>query len=256
MSCYAAGRKVVAGFTLLELVVAVAILAVLAGLVVGKFDWSRRQADMAASASSCCDLGSNIQTYLNEVGHFPDGMDTLLDTSGQRYSKIIASAPDMTKMTTVETFNGADAADGRIASMSRIGIKMAFDHDPASTDASSSGTVPRTYNRTGSNVMLCVTPGSALWNQIYPVGLPESQIDETNGSLVVMGIGPGCSMIGKTLLSAPLYPGGDPTTQYQRYMVIFAAYKNTNRAQLKCVVDSYGRTIAGALSNYGQATPE
>jgi len=256
-------RKLAGGFTLLELVVVLAILATLAGLVVSKVDWTRRQADMAASADTCVEIAKNIQMYLNEVGDLPNGMDSLLGSSGARYSKIVASSPDMTKMTTVETFDGRSqdddgnaVSDGRMKSLSRIGLTMVFDHDESSSDAPNSGTVPRELVRSGANKLLCVTPGSALWNSVYPVGAPGSETDETNVSLAVFGIGPGCSMIGKTMTSAPQYPHPAPREAYYRYMVVIAAYQSGERAQFKTVVDSFGRTISGALSNYYGATPE
>jgi prepilin-type N-terminal cleavage/methylation domain-containing protein len=250
------------GFTLLELVVVIAILATLAGLVVSKVDWTRRQADMAASADTCVEIGKNIQLYLTEMGELPNGMDSLLASNADEatpsamYSKIVASSPDMTAMCAMNTIPKNSTTDGRMGSLMRIGLAQVFDHDESSTDAPNSAVFKRTLNRNADNKFFTVTPGTALWTQIYPVNGYNTETNETNVSLVVLGIGPRCSMIGKTMVNAPQYPHANPTEAYYRYMAVFAAYKDGRRAQFKAVVDAYGRGVPSALSNFYQATPE
>ncbi|HWB01213.1 MAG TPA: prepilin-type N-terminal cleavage/methylation domain-containing protein, partial [Pirellulales bacterium] len=76
-----------AGFTLVELIVVVAILAALAGLVISKVDWVRRQANMAVGAESCGDVAQNIQTYIAMTEQLPNGLDTLItDGTSSLYS--------------------------------------------------------------------------------------------------------------------------------------------------------------------------
>lgn len=263
-------RKVAirSGLTLLELVVVIAILATLAGLVVTKIDWTRRQADMAAAADTCAELARNIQLYVAEQAKLPEGFDSLISTSGTAFygsdsssgttPGLIHSAPDLCKMTQIETFSGS--SDGRNVSLTRNGFNSVFDHDtslvPATNSASNSATTYRAVSRTGDNRFLCVTPGSDLWNLIYPVGLPQSETTEANVSLICVGIGTRNSMIGRTLVDAPMYSGvynNNPSLDYRRYVAIFAAYTDGSRAQLKAVVDSFGRTNNQALEQFIQA---
>ena len=75
-------------------------------------------------------------------------------------------------------------------------------------------------------------------------------------SLVCLGIGPGNSMIGNTMVSPPQYPGPDSNVYYYRYIAIFAVYSDGSRAQLKAVVDPYGRTIDSAIQQYSTSGPD
>jgi hypothetical protein len=49
--------------------------------------------------------------------------------------------------------------------------------------------------------------------------------------------------------------GPDTTVYYYRYVAIFAVYTDGRRAQLETVLDSFGRTTAGDISNYNSAGP-
>jgi type II secretory pathway pseudopilin PulG len=255
------------GLTLLELVVVIGILSALAGLVITKVDWGRRQADMATAADTCAELARNIQVYVSEQAKLPEGFDSLITSTGAAFygsattnsttPGLIASSPNLCSMTTLETF---PAGDARSNSLSRNGFTSVYDHVltgiPATYSASNSATSYRAISRTTSNQFLCVTPGSALWNLIYPLNLSSSEVDETNVSLVCVGVGPNTSMLGRTLVDAPTYSGSynnNPALDYRRYVAIFAAYTDGSRAQLKTVVDSFGRTSNQALEQFIQA---
>jgi len=71
-----------AGFTLLELVIVVAIIATLAGLVIPQFSMMGRSTDMAASAKTQSDLSNNLGTYFVLQKRWPLGMDSLLVGDG------------------------------------------------------------------------------------------------------------------------------------------------------------------------------
>jgi len=260
-------NKLRTGLTLLELIIVVAILAALAGLVITKIDWSRRQTDMAAAADTCAELARNIQLYVAEQAKLPEGFDSLITTASAAFygsssssgttPGLIHSSPDLCNMTTLETF---PAGDARTNSLTRNGFNSVFDHDvatiPATNPASNSATTYRAISRTGSNQFLCVTPGSALWNLVYPVGLPQSETDESHVSLICVGVGPRNSMVGRTLVDAPMYSGSynnNPALDYRRFVAVFAAYADGSRAQFKTVVDSFGRTNNQALQQFIEA---
>src|SRR4051794_33561690 len=66
------------GFTLLELLVVVAILAVIAGVVISQFDRLEDQASEGASTHTIAALDGAIRTFKVSTGNFPDEMDSLI----------------------------------------------------------------------------------------------------------------------------------------------------------------------------------
>src|SRR5688572_6948449 len=67
-------------FTLLELVVVLAILATLAGLVISQVSMLGRSTDMAASAKTQADIANNLQLFFVLQKRFPQNMDSLLES--------------------------------------------------------------------------------------------------------------------------------------------------------------------------------
>lgn len=104
--------------TLIELVVVIAILAILAGLLVSRVDWTRRQADMAASAETSGEVSRNVQMYLMSKGDLPEGLDSLLSSADTtvKYSKIFDSPPSIITQSTVAALTASQNS-----SLRRIG---------------------------------------------------------------------------------------------------------------------------------------
>ncbi|HEX3657838.1 MAG TPA: type II secretion system protein [Pirellulales bacterium] len=71
------------GFTLVELIVVVAILSLLAALVLPRVGTLMKSAGHAAGASSMADTTTLIQAWNTANGNYPDGWDTRLGSSGQ-----------------------------------------------------------------------------------------------------------------------------------------------------------------------------
>lgn len=70
------------GFTLVELIVVLVIIAAVSGLVIPSVAALGRSTDMAASAKTQQDLANNLQQFFVLQKRFPQGMDSLLvDTS-------------------------------------------------------------------------------------------------------------------------------------------------------------------------------
>jgi len=88
------------GLTLIELVVVIAILAVLAGLVVPRLDFLRNQAGDATAAATAADLMNMLQTYRSSTGSYPL-LDTLVAADGTIPTSIFSSAGTMVTPTTL-----------------------------------------------------------------------------------------------------------------------------------------------------------
>ncbi|HWA99256.1 MAG TPA: hypothetical protein VG713_12220, partial [Pirellulales bacterium] len=156
-------------------------------------------------------------------------------------------------------------------SLFRLGMRTVNNHSAASTDASNSGTVSLSLGvatSTGSSLtpptLAMVTAGGSIWNSIYPTQIWGTQsgttmtVDGTGAtvSLVALGVGPNTSLIGATMTAPPQYPGPASNIYYYRYIPIFAVYSDGRRAQLKGVVDPFGRTIASSLNQYTSSGPD
>ncbi len=177
---HAPGSRTRAAFTLLELLVVVSILAVLAGLVITKIDFVRRQADMAAAADTTAELSRNIQMYVTVKGVLPDGMDSLLDSANTAqiskwiYDSSPSLVPDLATPAngnTAISVLGTSGADRRLNSLGRMGVLTLMDLSDSATFASDAGTVPRSIDRKLAGVdahVLVVRPGSSIWNQVFP----------------------------------------------------------------------------------------
>ena len=86
--------------------------------------------------------------------------------------------------------------------------------------------------------------------------MPQSETTDANFSLVCVGVGPRTTMVGKTIVDAPMYSGhfnNNPSLDYRRFVAIFAAYTDGSRSQLKTVVDSFGRTNSQDLQQFIEA---
>ena len=268
-----------AGFSLLELLVVIAIIAALAGLVISKLDWTRRQSTLAVGAVTCGEVANNIEVYLNLTSQLPNGLDSLTDGTAL-YPKLIGTTDAVGNLPTQLTVGpvSGSGTDKSLNSLVRMGMSFVNDHSDTSTNASDSGTIARGISNdypagtaTGAvsanstaNLAL-VNYNSTIWNSVYPANVwagvthttTSMTIDSlgTQASLVALGVGPGSSINGTTMITPPMYPGPDSNVFYYRYVAIFAVYSDGRRAQLKTVVEPFGRTIDGELSNFNTSTP-
>lgn len=143
------------GFTLVELIVVLLIIATVAGLVIPAVASLGRTTDMAATAKTQQDLGNNLQQFCVLQKRYPQGMDSLLqvgttgatsgaptgvyspllDGAGQQISGMTSSNPNFQSLLTMDTATVANAGSVNLAqSFTRGGFEYVFDHqsyDPA-----------------------------------------------------------------------------------------------------------------------------
>jgi prepilin-type N-terminal cleavage/methylation domain-containing protein len=250
------------GFTLLELVVVLAILATLAGLVISQVAMFGRSTDMAASAKTQADIANNLQMFFVLQKRFPQYMDSLLlsdgaaptgvygpvndPVTGQQVRGLPASSPALHADLTLGTLTA-----NQRRSFTRCGFDVVMDHSASVVNSNDSGTLQRTLPSSGTMQAAVITPGSPAAMKVYPGtnGLMPAGVQ-----LVALGVGPRSSCIPKTMLNAPIYPGCDGA-YYGRYVAIFAVYETGERATLVGVCDSYGRFPDYTIQQYNESLP-
>ncbi len=255
------------GFTLIELVMVVMILAIVAGLAVPVVGWVRRSANYAAQANTQQALVSNLEFYRTTYGNngYPDHLDSLLLASDP--TKVIPyaekglyedGASDPTNAGLIvagtivddqaECFNWLthvlDHNDSEFSGLqgnpsNSAETEREFDHDQKTSAAQEVAVVNPSSDE-----------GEDLIEELYPDGIP------TGIQLVAFGLGRSNDLVGRTLQAAPMDPRVEASSQYARYTAIFACYtpRAGRRAQLKCVVNAKGRLANNALSEFWQST--
>ena len=137
------------GFTLVELIVVLVIIAAVSGLVIPAVASLGRSTDMAASAKTQQDLANNLQQFFVLQKRFPQGMDSLLqvgtagaatgaptgvyapvlDTAGQQISGMTTSSPNLYATLVFDSTNIVDATGSEFRrSLTRGGFDYVHDH--------------------------------------------------------------------------------------------------------------------------------
>ncbi len=260
------------GFTLIELVVVLIIIAALAGLAIPLVSMLTRSTNMATSAANQQEIANNIELYFTLQKRFPQGMDSLITTGGTDIYKAVPSdantqtiglpyagadgtrLEDQLQVTTLTNATGAEF----LRSFTRCGFDYVFDHDTAVLNSNNSATSQRTLTGTVNiaevipwNGILPAPMGAtagSLSAKLMPGGVPATS------KLVALGFGPKNLAIGKTVMNAPIYPGGDGK-YYGRFIAVFQVYATGERATLVGVIDPYGRTSDYTQQQFNESLP-
>lgn len=169
------GRASSRGFTLVELIVVLVIIAAVSGLVIPAVAALGRSTDMAASAKTQQDLANNLQQFFVLQKRFPQGLDSLLqvgtagaaagaptglytpvfDASGQQVSGMTNGNPNLFGLLTFDSTNIVDAAGAEFRrSFTRGGFDYVHDHRSYDTsvapavgepNANNSGSIRRDF---------------------------------------------------------------------------------------------------------------
>lgn len=256
------------GFTLIELIVVLLILAALSALIVPLVANVGRSTDMAVSAKSQADIANNVQQFFVLQKRFPQGLDSLLDTTGAIYASDTTngdtqsrgfpySGADGTRLQAqlVKATLPDDATYKR--SLTRSGFDWVYDHDTTVVNSNNSATTLRgfiadpngTTAAAPTTIDVAEVTGTYLLGKLVPQGL------KTGERIVAFGFGPRNTAINKTTTTSPTYPGADGK-YYGRYIVYFKLYASGERATLVGVSDSYGRTPDYTQQQFNESLPD
>jgi prepilin-type N-terminal cleavage/methylation domain-containing protein len=260
------------GFTLIELVVVLLILAVLAGLVVPLVGWIRRSANYASGANNQSTLMANLELYRTTFGNanYPDRMDSLLTSAVAPALPVVPSyfSADLAGMITPGPFATAD----EFASINNSGrgLKTVMDHeDPISAaiegNPGNTGILPRdiAFSPTPHNMAFLNTTtatGASLTNVnqlLTALGYVSGTTPTlpTDIRLVLVGVGPSNTAIGRTMQSVPFDTNVDTSETYNRFIAVYTVYspREGRRSQLKAILCPRGRVVNRNLSEFHQS---
>lgn len=239
------------GFTLVELVVVMAVLTVLSGLILPKLDVFKLKANEAAGASNIHAIDRFVTQYKVQRDLFPDGWDSLMDASNNT-SLFSLLEPALTgsqpgapvKLATITILDQME-----LRSLQRVGITTVYDHNTGVFPPDSANGAPR---------LLVVGDTVATINQQDPEGqnivarlyAPNGGVLPAGRKLVVVGLGPRNQLIGDTLHDAPFYANTDPNTFYNRYMVVFELRSSGSRARLVGALGADGSLLSQAIEDF------
>jgi prepilin-type N-terminal cleavage/methylation domain-containing protein len=251
------------GFTLIEMVVVLFILAVLAGLIVSIVAMLRRSAEMAGSAKNQTDIANQIQLYFALQSRYPQGLDSLLvggtalyvpeptgTTTDAQTGGLSASSVDGMPMISDQLTVGSlanTATEQWARSFTRSGFDYVFDHVAGSANANRSATVQRAV-ASGTIAVAEVPATSAIVSRLLPAGI------HANARMIAFGFGERNATLGKTGQNAPIFPGCDGR-YYGRFLVYFLVYASGERATLAGVSDCMGRTPDYTIGQFSESLP-
>lgn len=257
-------------FTLLELVVVVGILVVLAGLVLPNLDVFKRKASQGVSATNQADISRAVQQFSAEFNKLPDQWDSLMTPAGELWApgapgsnlppdagldpQLTGGPPTGSPTRLVKTTLTENATTHHVYSLARMGISTLMDVNTASMvipgnrftvqRALADGAAVATINESTAE-------GKALVLRLYPDQAdPANPVIPSPKKLVVFGLGPSSTIIGKTLQETPVYPNNDGKQYYNRYLAVFELCGGGCQARLMTVLGAGGQRLDKEIQDF------
>ena len=238
------------GLTLIELVFVVAILAILAGALVPRLGILRNLAADGSNADQARAALDQSVLYNIEQGKYPQGEDSLLDTTGIVYTKLDPGLAAILTPTALSV-NAAKSINTQLTFDSTGTITQAYLFDglaaPSGTPDNDFSTL-NTVLIAGASKVAKVTIPATTTSATYPIYLSVYGADKLpaagpfaplDGSyLVALGDGSNTETNGKTAVGAPVLFTKDPTA-YNRPLFLLKVYDTGTGA-------SYFGSLSGA----------
>lgn len=243
-------RSTQRGFTLIELVVVVAILVILTGLVLPKLDLFKLKANKGVAAANMAGVDRYIESFRVQRDRYPDRLDSLIENGTTNLFTELdpqclgIPAPATPHKLTTTTIASAD----ELRSLNRVGILTVEDH-VAGGFPSNSGSVPRLLanGSTVATLNFATDPDAQnIMKNLYPpLGIPP-----LGKKVVVFGVGPLNEMIGDVLHNAPFYANSDQTRYYTRFFTCFEVDGGGGRARFLTTIGSDGDLISEEIEDF------
>ena len=258
-----------AGFTLLELIIVLVVLAALAAMVIPTLGWVKDQADAATTAAGAQELLNNLEIYKGATGRYPQRLDTMIDETGALNADMYGSASSYGSVVAgggsayYYMTNGAGITQvtQHISSQSSA---TGGDPNTATTVVALDGSTPLFVMAAGTVADTTYTDKTALIIQAaFPNQTnPTTSVVPDGHTLVFLGVGSKNSAAGSTMTGAPLAPekaGSDPN-DYDRYIAVFDVQAGGSNArgqmQLRAVLDPEFNVVARNLKFYKNSGPQ
>ncbi len=241
------------GFTLVELVVVMAVLAVLSGLILPKLDVFKLKANKSASASNMHGVTRFVTQYKVQKDLFPDGWDSLMDVASTStlFSALDPQCTGSTPGSPVKLTTTTIADQNELRSLQRVGITTVFDHSTGTFPPDSANGAPRLLQvgDTLATINAADPDGQAVISQLYAA---NAGVIPSNRKVVVFGLGPRNQIVGNELHEAPFYANTDQNSYYSRFFVVFELSSTGGRARLVGTLGSDGDTIGEEIADFYQ----
>lgn len=243
-------RRMKRALTLIELLITLAILAIVAGIAITSLEGTQTGAQDTVDLSNQVDLDRALTLYnATHNGAYPDGYDSVLNASDLTTIYDGDGSPNNQGFFGhFGKFTVGTLTPGHKHSLSRVGITTVYDSDTSVPDPNNSTSLaaPRSiidFAEPNTQVIF-IDPASTSGQQAY-ADFGQDPTD-TSFSLVVFGIGPRSSLVGDNqggLREAPL-SSGLSNVYYNRYLAVFKIYDDfATFAQLLGVLDSAASTV-------------
>jgi len=276
------------GFTLLELLVVVAIIAAIAGTATILLRDTDRQAAAAAHVAMMDELIKGISTYqVLNGGKFPDNFDSLQETAGAvalagtnlsiLNDGLSGAFADHTLTTTAE-------ADGTLDLLNAFGVEKVrvvdTGLDPNGAAAGNCGaeittliankssdvtaaTIFRSEDANGCGIERVLAAGDVVkvWDSAAVGNYERVNADVTNAAsqtLVALGVGPSSDLFQVekrgAMTGAPVYRHVEPT-EYNRFVALLNVDTEAGEVRLQAIIDGAGDTKDEELGEWDGTRP-
>ena len=256
------GRRALTGFTLLELVVVMAILVALAAVLVPLLPEFVGKANQSAAATNMSELEKSIMTFRATYSRNPNHFDSLLTDGGAAVSGLVPASPAGNPGG--GSLEAITLTSGQASRLTREGINMVYDIEnalPLPTDANYS-TFHATLNpyvatqsygagralATGQKVLAFKRQADGTYKQTGFDGasgsiMPGVMLNKDH-NYAVFGVGKYCNLCGPDGLvkEAPIFgqhkAQSTPSDSYARYGAVYdigLADTDTNKYNAKFV---------------------
>ncbi len=267
------GRRL--GFTLIELIIVLLVLASLAALVVPTLGFVKDQADTSLTANGAQQVLNNLEQFKAATGRYPNRLDSLVDESGNWYSPIYTISDGNPYIGTIE--NGGGPSFAWYFMEHGGGMTEVVQHDSTNVpgsrgyDPNAPGVTVPIDGSTPLNVVLAGTSYTGKRAQIISACFPNQNPADVAANratvpeghtLVLLGVGASNAAVGSTMTQPPLAPeksAYDPD-QYDRFIAVFDVQRTgpnfRGQVKLKAVLDPEFNVVSRNITAYRNSSPD